>query len=71
MSNLNKHRTGSTAMPRRTAISLALSAGLVAAGLVAGPANAALVTYCIGTGKHMDQTRRFAADHRLRDEDAE
>ena len=37
-------------MPRRTAISLALSAGLVAAGLVAGPANAALVTYCIGTG---------------------
>jgi hypothetical protein len=49
MKKLISH-TGSTAMPRRTAISLALAAGLVTAGLAATPASAALVTYCIGTG---------------------
>jgi hypothetical protein len=38
-------------MPRRTALTLALSAGLLTGGLIAAaPANAALVTYCIGTG---------------------
>jgi hypothetical protein len=50
MSTLDK-RLRCTAMPRRSAVTSAISAGILTASLVAvAPANAALVTCCIGTG---------------------